>query len=161
MSLINCPECNKEISDKAKSCPNCGFLIQNGLTEEYLACPICNSKEIHPEKKGFSFGKAITGAFLTGGIGILAGTIGSSDVRLNCLKCGHKFKAGEARVISNRTPSSNPELDGKILAVYKQNTKFLEAATFYQQEAKCDIHESLKYVSELLIKNNLHPKQQQ
>lgn len=24
MSLIKCPECNKEISDKAKSCPNCG-----------------------------------------------------------------------------------------------------------------------------------------
>ena len=25
MSLINCPECNKEISDKAKCCPNCGY----------------------------------------------------------------------------------------------------------------------------------------
>lgn len=27
MSLINCPECNKAISDKAKSCPNCGCPI--------------------------------------------------------------------------------------------------------------------------------------
>lgn len=25
MALINCPECNKEISDTAKSCPNCGY----------------------------------------------------------------------------------------------------------------------------------------
>ena len=25
MSLINCPECNKEISDRAMSCPNCGY----------------------------------------------------------------------------------------------------------------------------------------
>lgn len=24
MALINCPECNKEISDKASACPNCG-----------------------------------------------------------------------------------------------------------------------------------------
>lgn len=24
MALINCPECNKEISDKAVACPNCG-----------------------------------------------------------------------------------------------------------------------------------------
>lgn len=24
MALINCPECGKEISDKAASCPNCG-----------------------------------------------------------------------------------------------------------------------------------------
>ena len=27
MALINCPECNKEISDKALSCPNCGLPI--------------------------------------------------------------------------------------------------------------------------------------
>ncbi len=27
MALINCPECNKEISDKAVSCPNCGFPV--------------------------------------------------------------------------------------------------------------------------------------
>lgn len=25
MALINCPECNKEISDKAKVCPHCGY----------------------------------------------------------------------------------------------------------------------------------------
>ncbi len=24
MALIKCPECNKEISDKAVSCPKCG-----------------------------------------------------------------------------------------------------------------------------------------
>lgn len=27
MALMNCPECNKEISDKASSCPNCGYKI--------------------------------------------------------------------------------------------------------------------------------------
>lgn len=32
MSLITCPECGKEISDKAAACPNCG-------------CP--NTKAIH------------------------------------------------------------------------------------------------------------------
>ena len=25
MALIKCPECGKEISDKAKKCPNCGY----------------------------------------------------------------------------------------------------------------------------------------
>lgn len=29
MALISCPECNKQISDKAISCPNCGFPINN------------------------------------------------------------------------------------------------------------------------------------
>lgn len=27
MAIINCPECNKEVSDKAQACPNCGFGI--------------------------------------------------------------------------------------------------------------------------------------
>ena len=31
MALIKCPECNKEISDKAKSCPYCGFPINNNM----------------------------------------------------------------------------------------------------------------------------------
>lgn len=28
MSLIKCPECNKEISDTVKTCPNCGYKIK-------------------------------------------------------------------------------------------------------------------------------------
>lgn len=29
MALIKCPECGKEISDKASSCPSCGYPINN------------------------------------------------------------------------------------------------------------------------------------
>ena len=32
MSLINCPECGKEISDLAGKCPNCGFPIKSNVT---------------------------------------------------------------------------------------------------------------------------------
>ena len=28
MALIHCPECGKEISDKAESCPKCGYLLR-------------------------------------------------------------------------------------------------------------------------------------
>lgn len=35
MALINCPECGKEISDKAASCPNCGCPVQNEIQEEH------------------------------------------------------------------------------------------------------------------------------
>lgn len=34
MALIKCPECGKEISDKAASCPNCGFPIAQGSTTQ-------------------------------------------------------------------------------------------------------------------------------
>jgi len=33
MALINCPECSKEISDKVKSCPNCGFPFDDALSQ--------------------------------------------------------------------------------------------------------------------------------
>lgn len=29
MALIKCPECQNEVSDKATSCPHCGFPIHN------------------------------------------------------------------------------------------------------------------------------------
>ena len=29
MALIKCPECGKEISDKAKACPNCGVPVSS------------------------------------------------------------------------------------------------------------------------------------
>ena len=29
MALIKCPECGKEISDKANKCPNCGCPTKN------------------------------------------------------------------------------------------------------------------------------------
>ena len=34
MALIKCPECGKEISDRAYSCPNCGFPIMEYLEEK-------------------------------------------------------------------------------------------------------------------------------
>lgn len=34
MAIIKCPECGKEISDKATSCPNCGFPLIKGQSEK-------------------------------------------------------------------------------------------------------------------------------
>ena len=28
MALIQCPECNKEVSDQSKTCPHCGFQLK-------------------------------------------------------------------------------------------------------------------------------------
>lgn len=36
MALINCGECNKEVSDKAVSCPNCGAPIQGATAKQSL-----------------------------------------------------------------------------------------------------------------------------
>lgn len=63
--------------------------------EELFKYPKCDSTQLTSNKKGFSGGKAVARSVLTGGIGLLAETIGSGNVIITCLKCGHKFKAGE------------------------------------------------------------------
>ena len=34
--LVKCPECDSEISKKVRICPECGYLFQQGLSEEQL-----------------------------------------------------------------------------------------------------------------------------
>lgn len=58
-------------------------------------CPKCNSSHLTSNKKGFSGRNAAIGMAITGGVGLLAGTIGSNKVLITCLKCGFKFKAGD------------------------------------------------------------------
>ena len=141
MALINCPECGKEISDKAITCPNCGIPInqQPQQVEEYLCCPKCGSRELHAEQKGFSGGKALAGALLTGGIGLLAGTIGSKDTQITCLKCGKKFKAGEAKVCYNNPNAKNEE--AKILEIVNTQGP-LAAVKWYNDTHKCGLKEA-------------------
>jgi DNA-directed RNA polymerase subunit M/transcription elongation factor TFIIS len=59
-----------------------------------ILCPKCNSKQITYNKQGFGVGKALVGAVLTGGIGLLAGGINKNKIILTCLKCGHTWNRG-------------------------------------------------------------------
>ena len=60
-----------------------------------IKCPKCSSTQLTANKKGLSGVQAVGGAILTGGIGLLAGTIGSGKIKITCLACGHQFKPGE------------------------------------------------------------------
>jgi endogenous inhibitor of DNA gyrase (YacG/DUF329 family) len=153
MSLINCPECGKEISDKAASCPNCGNPINKGKdSEEYLCCPKCMSKELHAEQKGFSGGKALTGVLLTGGIGLLAGTIGSKNVQITCLKCGNKFKAGDAMVVNKESEEIDNELKNII-----ESKGMLAAVKYYNDKTGLGIAKSKAFVDSYADKYHIVP----
>lgn len=54
-------------------------------------CPKCKSTSLTYNKKGFGAGKALAGAVVTGGIGLLAGFIGSRKIQATCIKCGHSW----------------------------------------------------------------------
>ena len=55
-------------------------------------CPKCGSTSLSANKKGFSFGKAATGAFIAGPVGLVGGTLGANKLEVTCLNCGHKFR---------------------------------------------------------------------
>lgn len=55
MALINCPECGKEISEQAASCPHCGTPIKKGdkkfcqhcgesIDKDCVVCPKCGKQ---------------------------------------------------------------------------------------------------------------------
>lgn len=47
MALISCPECNKEISDKAEMCPHCGYkLPKSQPIFQGSYCPSCLDSHI-------------------------------------------------------------------------------------------------------------------
>lgn len=47
MALINCPECNKEVSDKAEICPHCGYkLPKQEPMFQGVYCPSCLDSSI-------------------------------------------------------------------------------------------------------------------
>lgn len=66
------------------------------VTSNVPTCPICGSTSISANKKGFGVGKAVVGAAVAGPIGLAAGNIGASKVRITCLNCGHTWTAGKA-----------------------------------------------------------------
>jgi len=37
MAMINCPDCKREVSDKATSCPGCGYPLQQAQQERNLS----------------------------------------------------------------------------------------------------------------------------
>lgn len=62
-----------------------------------LKCPKCKSTNVQilgNNRKGFSVGKAVGGALLTGGVGALAGFAGKKGkYDVHCPECGHRWKA--------------------------------------------------------------------
>ena len=157
MALIRCPKCGKEISDKAAACPHCGNpmnpQVQQAQQGEYLCCPKCGSRELHAEHKGFSGGKALAGVVLTGGIGLLAGTIGSRDTQITCLKCGNKFKAGEAKVVRN-APSATDATAEEAEIMDKVNTKGKRSAVkWYKETHNCGLAEAKDAVDAICAKH--------
>ena len=131
-----------------------------------IICPKCASDQLTSNKKGFSGKKAVTGAVLTGGLGLLAGTLGSNTVKITCLACGNEFKPGEGKVISD-TPNNDIEqvTDGNFSnTIPADHVEFiinrireagmLSAVTSYKNYANISLEDSKKIVDDVSAKTN-------
>lgn len=70
------------------------------MKEEIVCYLHCGNTNLHV-KKGFSTGKAITGALLTNAAWLLVGFIGSGKTEVTCLKCGRKMEISQLDHIRN------------------------------------------------------------
>jgi hypothetical protein len=129
-----------------------------------IHCPRCNSTQITANKKGFSAGKAAAGALLTGGMGLLAGTHGSGNIRITCLTCGHKFKPGEGKIkhiteITNDRVEINNGIDIEQLVIHDiKKHGLIFAVKSYKQLTGKDLRESKDRVDEIAKKYNVTPE---
>jgi hypothetical protein len=65
MALINCPECKKEISDKAEACPNCGYPINNVKSDDLLCPEFPNDLSIGEQITNWTYDAALKGEYVS------------------------------------------------------------------------------------------------
>jgi tellurium resistance protein TerD len=86
---------------------------QKSTPPPQIKCPKCGSNQFYAGKKGFSGKKAVTGAVLTGGIGLHAGTIGSNKIKITCLNCGTVYSPEQTSENSIVTGTQTPKIAPK------------------------------------------------
>lgn len=69
--------------------------------DDELNCPKCGSQHIHAEKRGFNMKRGLAlGLTIAPGIGLVGGFVGASKIWLTCLKCGYRFRPGDAKKVA-------------------------------------------------------------
>lgn len=134
--MIKCPDCGREVSDRAAICPQCsapiataqgaappshgGASTTEGATKH--ACIHCGSTDLSysENKQGFGAGKALLGAVVFGPLGLVAGAINRnrSEVLVRCNRCFKQFTA-EKMVDLAVTPASSASAAPDPRAVFK------------------------------------------
>ncbi len=113
MALINCPECQRQVSDSASACPQCGYLITNPNSRLPAKAPtpsppfrLPTSDAEWEEVKGALFLAAIivalpaagawyltkvSGVAIAGGVAGFVGCMMISPLRRRLLQAGAAF----------------------------------------------------------------------
>lgn len=122
MALIRCPECGKEISDKAAACPNCGT-------------PIASKKiPVHFERKKSFVGSGNTGVVIVDGVTVgSAGNGANFDVMLSAGSHNIVIESKtQGLLAAGRTNSTTIEIPSDAKKVNIQIVLKTDASSFLQ-----------------------------
>lgn len=70
MALINCIECNREVSDRAAACPHCGAPVAVGFAGSATAPTVHAVQRVQVVQIGKNRSTAVLLAIFLGGIGV-------------------------------------------------------------------------------------------
>lgn len=158
MALISCPECEKQISDKAEICIGCGFPIREYLQQQKeeeiipedvqddVTCPFCGSSNIDEEGYCDDCGmkvadqKEIKKAMLeeippveATGVYTICPDCGfhNEPGQYTCLKCKYKYKVGEIEIVDARIKTCPFCTSSKIRAFMDETVRIPEKTKKY------------------------------
>ncbi len=109
MALIKCPECGKQVSDKASSCPQCGCPISSSVASKPTTAQIrvvCKTNTMKVDGKPTSHGSIVTvnvnssrSIFLSA----WGGAVGAFGSSVNAIVvAGHKYDLDVHMTITGR-----------------------------------------------------------
>lgn len=178
MSLIICPECGKEISDRAKQCVHCGFPIEEYLESEEpqaivpneIKCPFCGSERIDNDGYCDECGMLISShedistkeiEEITDEPHTICPKCGNHNRTgvFKCVRCRHKYKMEEYNIIFPQTDIRDFKGIYKYTAFgYKQEVYCprcgSENCSYYQEQKIIPGKTKTRYTANL---NPLHP----
>ena len=72
------------------------------------------------------------------------------------MKCGNKFKAGEALVVNGKINNYDSPLDEELTKII-ESKGMMNAVLHYKEKTNCDLAEAKKYVDALKEKTGIIP----
>lgn len=109
MALIKCPECGKEISDRAGACPNCGCPINNGVETNPTTVQIrvvCKTTLMTVDGQSTDHGKIVTINNVKGSkrirITAFGGAVGIGSGLNPTVEAGHKYDLDAHMTLTGR-----------------------------------------------------------
>jgi endogenous inhibitor of DNA gyrase (YacG/DUF329 family) len=142
MALINCPECQKEVSDTVKACPNCGAQVQKLIKQRIKAEKKAIAKQRN--RKAFKIGFAFLAIMIVYNFFRMGDTDTASDTQSNVAHSKPAPVPTASKVdmatVCKAVTASQMQQDFKRMSSSKNNSKYYVTYTSSNDGSKRGIY---------------------